>query len=692
MGTALAGGVLALVFAVTPQSAVALCTLTIDTVTCETTTTTNTTNFPVKLSSMDRLQVFFEGAPVTAVVNSGATVNGFGLAIFNFNEEVGGINFTNAGSIMLTQVPTVGGTAALRLESIAGPITIGNSGLISSLNDLPTNVAIQATTDGSSITVSNSGSITGTVALLGGPSVFNNNLGGIWTTSGVSTFSPESTINNAGTVLATGVTTLSGGPTLQFNNLATGVISMQNGSALDRLTLSGNYVGTPGSHLVVDVDPARQAADRLIITGNASGSTTINPIYLSSGLLTSPVPIVQSASGSTATFQLANPINGLFRYSLIQPAPGTFSLSSTLTGTGFAASPVLNLASAQASQLMISGIEAQLQARRDEIQRLQCQNRPGEECTPQAGRPLAYAGDGIFSYKNEATKGNPATDALAMVTKARPAAGDLGPRPAFWAQAFDDWATFHEFGSGLNFGRTINTYGLQMGFDETWRNLVSSADALVLGIVGSYSQVNMKFDATNDNNMPNLNGPGIGLYGMYINGGFSVDTIVKGDWFNLSEFNQFDVPTSINLQNFNAAGNVQYKFWLPVKDSFIEPTAGIVYTRSQYGSGASALGLEDGYVLRLQSGARFGTAWDWNNIHFEPTFLALIYSDVTVTGTALQNIDIAAPTDEGLVRGEIDLDLHADFGHGISAYTRGEVRFGEGLLGGGIKVGARKQW
>jgi hypothetical protein len=72
--------------------------------------------------------------------------------------------------------------------------------------------------------------------------------------------------------------------------------------------------------------------------------------------------------------------------------------------------------------------------------------------------------------------------------------------------------------------------------------------------------------------------------------------------------------------------------------------------------------------------------------------LALVYSDVTVTGTVLQNVGVAAPTDEGLVGGEIDLDQHADFGNGLSAFTRGETRFGEGLVEGAIKVGARKQW
>jgi outer membrane autotransporter protein len=634
----------------------------------------------------------------------------------SFGPPVVAANITTAGTVLGAGTST---NPTIKAMASSGPITIANSGIIGSITNLPTNLAIATgvappptvpaatetgggaatvSTSGTvtativvvglpTTTVSNSGSITGTVALLGGPSVFEN-LGGTWTTSGLSTFSTGSAIENAGTLLATGTTTLSGGPTL--NNLATGVINMQNGTASDKLTLSGNYVGMPGSRLAIDIDPAHQTADSLIIMGTARGSTTINAVYLSNGLLTSPIPIVQSASGSTATFTLANPLNGLFSYTLNQPTPGTFSLTSALSGVGLAAG-VMNLTAAQTSQLLVSGVEAHLQSRRDEIQRAQCQDQQGEGCTPQAGRPLAYIGDDALSYQSDSARANTASDALATVVKSPPASQELGPKPALWAQAFDDWASFNESAAGQNFGRTINTYGFQMGFDETWRNLFSSADAFVLGIVGGDSQVNMKFDTMNMR--VNLEGPGIGVYGMYVIGGFSADALVKEDWYSLSELDPSEsMSTSVNLQNFSAAGNVQYKFWGTVKGTFIEPTAGFVYTNSEYGSQPTGLGLEDGHVLRLQSGARFGSAWDWNNIHFEPTLLALVYSDVTVTGTALQNIGVAAPTDEGLVRGEIDLELHADFGDGLSAFTRGETRFGEGLVEGAIKIGARKQW
>jgi hypothetical protein len=709
---------------------------------------------------------------INAQITNAANISNISVTTQGNVSGATGINAASTGTGAIS-VTTLAGTTvtgfsgpAITAQSSGGQINLTNNGTL--LTNLPTSAVIQ--TNGGLATLSNSGSITGALALSGG-GVFNNNSGGIWTTSGVNsisggltntgtvnvnggaingaitngaggalyvtgavtsnnvfnnsaatsnlTINPGSSytisggLTNMGTVNANGgaingaITNGAGGAFYvtgsvtsdnMFNNsAATSNLTINPGSSyaiagalanngtikvLGTSTLTaGSYVGAPGSQLFVNVDPLHQTAGKLVITGNASGSTVVNANYLSQGSLTSPIPIVQAGSGAT-TFTLANPNNGLFSYVLNQG-----SLASTLSSTGVA-SGVISRTATGTSQLTITEIEQQLEGRRDQIQ---------SRFSSQTGRPMGYAGDGavtyqddVFSYQDRTSKKNPATDALAMAVKAPRAPDDSGPKPALWAQAFDDWERRDEASAGVDFGRKSNTYGFQMGFDETWRNLVSSSDALVVGIVGGDSRANVTF-AANDMRV-NLNGPGLGLYGTYIAGGFSIDSVVKGDWFNMTEVDPVaGVSNSVNLQNFNVAGNVQYKFDV-AKGSFIEPTAGATYTRTTYGSGAAALNLEDGHVVRLQSGARFGTAWDWNNIHLEPTLLAVVYSDVIITGTAVQNIGIVAPNDQGLVRGEFDLEMHADFGQGISAFAQGDVRFGQGLLGEALKVGARKQW
>ena len=305
---------------------------------------------------------------------------------------------------------------------------------------------------------------------------FTNN--GTWTTSGVSSFGAPSTIMNGGILVATGATTLSGGAALGFTNA--GIINIQSANASNQLTLSGNYVGTPGSQVLVSVDPLKGKADQLNVQGTASGSTTIFANYLSQGLVATGIPIVRSGPGSAATFTLANPLGGgLFQYSLNQSSPGTFSLTSALSSVGIAAAS-MNETAAHVSQVTISGIKEHLELIRDRFQR----RRP----TSQGEGQLGYADEAASSPQ---ARRNPATDALAMAIKApgaAPAIQDLGPKPGVWIQAFDDWQRQSGFSvaeSGFqDFGRRLNTYGFQAGFDETWRNLISSADALVVGIVG----------------------------------------------------------------------------------------------------------------------------------------------------------------------------------------------------------------
>jgi hypothetical protein len=116
-----------------------------------------------------------------------------------------------------------------------------------------------------------------------------------------------------------------------------------------------------------------------------------------------------------------------------------------------------------------------------------------------------------------------------------------------------------------------------------------------------------------------------------------------------------------------------------LEPSFVEPTAGF------------SDGSQDGSTLRLQAGARFGTAFNANGISFEPTPAVLAYSNVIADGTAVATVPVPAgvtPTDQGLLPGEVDPELNIDFNNGYSAYVRGSVRFGSELVGGFAKGGA----
>ena len=72
-------------------------------------------------------------------------------------------------------------------------------------------------------------------------------------------------------------------------------------------------------------------------------------------------------------------------------------------------------------------------------------------------------------------------------------------------------------------------------------------------------------------------------------------------------------------------------FWL-------EPTAGIRYVSSDFGSRAPSLGVADGEALRLQAGVRIGSDWVGRERRlWTVSFLAAAYSDVVVSGFAGSN-------------------------------------------------------
>ncbi|WP_371687859.1 autotransporter outer membrane beta-barrel domain-containing protein [Snodgrassella alvi] len=64
--------------------------------------------------------------------------------------------------------------------------------------------------------------------------------------------------------------------TVKGNVKNSGSINMVNGNVGDRLTIQGNYHGEKGSKLLMEVTPEQNQADKLHITGDATGTTAID--------------------------------------------------------------------------------------------------------------------------------------------------------------------------------------------------------------------------------------------------------------------------------------------------------------------------------------------------------------------------------------------------------------------------------
>ena len=154
---------------------------------------------------------------------------------------------------------------------------------------------------------------------------------------------------------------------------------------------------------------------------------------------------------------------------------------------------------------------------------------------------------------------------------------------------------------------------------------------------------------------------------------------------------------SVSLLNSTVIGNLNYRFDL-YPSFWIEPTVGVAYTNSSYGSGAAQLGLADGNLVRVQGGARFGTSTLLSNgVLMTPILTGLAYNDVVVQGGVLpafasQGNNLLAQSDQGFMRGQGILVLNFDFGNGTSSFVQGDVYGGAHLFGAGGRGGIRYQW
>ena len=213
-----------------------------------------------------------------------------------------------------------------------------------------------------------------------------------------------------------------------------------------------------------------------------------------------------------------------------------------------------------------------------------------------------------------------------------------------------------------------------------------------------------------------VSGPTVGGYATYFSGGFSSDLTAKFDILTVNQtFNDLLATTvcglggepsrflplasagSVNLLNSTLVGNFNYRFDL-YPNVWIEPTVGVQYVKSSYGSGAVQLGLADGNLVRVQGGARFGTSiLVGDGIVMTTTLTGLAYNDVVVQGgfipvNAFNGSNLLVQADQGLGRGEGIVALNFDFGNGWSSLVQGDVYGGAHLFGVGGKAAVRYQW
>jgi hypothetical protein len=354
-------------------------------------------------------------------------------------------------------------------------------------------------------------------------------------------------------------------------------------------------------------------------------------------------------------------------------SPGTASISPGCTST-LATSAGLGVVSQNTTQIGVDIAHTRIVRARDVLQ--------GRGSSKDVA--LSYAWDPNEEDKALNYSSNSKSGLVVKAVPQQPAGRTV--KYALWGQGFGDIEWRSASVGGVDLGRTTGTVGAIGGADVTVTNIFSAADAVVLGALGGFTSARVK---NNDGSTARVDGPGVGAYAVYVNGGFSTDTTFKVDFFDLNRSTAGLPDLDLHLTNFVVSDNLNYKF--DVMTWWVEPTVGASYTSTVWDSASKFFGFEDGHTWRLQGGVRVGTTYDWNGVKVEPTLTGMAYNDVEIRGgtVAAAAGGTLVPTDEGKVFGQGIAKLNFIWNANVSSYLEGEVRGREGVLGTAGRLGLR---
>lgn len=245
---------------------------------------------------------------------------------------------------------------------------------------------------------------------------------------------------------------------------------------------------------------------------------------------------------------------------------------------------------------------------------------------------------------------------------------------AAWAQGFYEREGRSGTFAGTDIGRTTRTNGGIFGIDAVIMGVRHMSDALVIGVLGGVTESRVR---DNVGSSSRLEGESFGVYGAYVDGNWSLDGVVKADWFDLNRTTAAGVAdTTLGLTNYSLAMNLSYK--VQKTGWWLEPTAGFSWSRLVWNGTASALGFDDGTEFRIQGGFRSGTSWTRNGVQIEPSFGVIAYVPVLIDGGSIAAATgvPSAPTDQGKLFGLFNGKLNVVWNKYWSTYVEGEARVG----------------
>lgn len=588
----------------------------------------------------------------TGAVITGGTTAGLTLTGGTLNGAVNGATLTSATGAIVNNSGTIGGTNAALVVNGAGAATITNN----AAGTINGRILLGTGND----TVTNAGTFNAnSVSDLGaGNDTFNN--GGTFNANSASTnFGAGADVfNNSGTLavrpgtVTAGTVTMTGLET--FNN--SGSITLSNGHTGDILVLPGTFTGSGASALTLDANlaVAPTAVDSVVIGGAATGSTavTINRIDTGPAVLSNATgtTIVTAGAGTSANAFVIAPgsqnAGGIIQYGVVfNPTLNTFNLVSA----------------------------------------------PGA-----AAYRTSLFGDGVrnlWLQSSDAWSGH-----MRELRDNIAANGPGGSGGRFWLQSFgqterrsnSNTYSFNGITTPVNLSYDQDYYGVQMGLD--FGAPAGDEGGFNFGITGGYQNSNLSFPNTADRiNFNAING---GLYASFTSGIFFVNALGKYDYYwgeNISPSGNYRLDVNGSVWGGKAEAGLRFG-----KDLFIEPSASISYTNSDFGDIGIASGnfaINDDEGVRGKAGARIGYVAQvggakltvYGGANYVHEFRGR--TDVVFTSGG-QTIAFRSPNNNDYVEGTLGVNIGSDAGK-ISGFFEGRYADGSDYNGYGARGGVR---
>jgi outer membrane autotransporter protein len=178
------------------------------------------------------------------------------------------------------------------------------------------------------------------------------------------------------------------------------------------------------------------------------------------------------------------------------------------------------------------------------------------------------------------------------------------------------------FSDRLDYGQS--TYGLQGGFDLV--SISESGDAVMAGVFGGF--LNSLVSADGVPVSGKFEGGTFGVYGSYLNGGFSLSASLKADLLNFDwKAPSLNLDASADVKTFGGRVEAAYKHVVG-GHSWMEPYANLTYAQSHWDEFtvlATTFDIDDNQSLLGRAGLRVGT-----DVHNSTSQLIKVFAGVGV--------------------------------------------------------------